>query len=96
MIKYFEEFSKDNLITLHNFQDCIRKAKGPELYMKLVVEAPGLRHIGVADTGPKENLPGGGVFWILFRKKTAEGILGENQTSRISANGGCSNSSPCI
>lgn len=55
MLKCFEEFSKDNLITVHNFQDCIRKERGPELYMKLVVDAPGLHHIGAAYTELKEN-----------------------------------------
>lgn len=54
MLRCFEKFSKDNLITAHGFQDCIRKERGPELYMKLVVDAPGLHSIGTAYTELKE------------------------------------------
>jgi len=54
MIKCFEKFSKDNLITAHDFQQCIRNERGPEMYMKLVVDAPGLHSIGTAYTELKE------------------------------------------
>jgi len=61
MLKCFEKFSTDNLMTAHSFKDCIRKLRGPELYMNLilrlglVLDAPGLQSIGQAYTELKES-----------------------------------------